>query len=241
MMATETNNTLQVENLHVHFRKICALRDVTFTVKPGQSVAIVGRNGAGKSTFLKSLAGLIPNPSGNIFWQGRPLETTSRRKWLAYLPQREEIDWSFPITVSGLVEMGLYPQVGAWGRFTKEHRVAVASAIDRMGLSGLENRRIGELSGGQQQRAFLARATVGGAKILLLDEPYAGLDREAALRLSELIPSLTEHGSIVFASHHELKSIPETFSHTLLLRTRQLAFGPSAEILSSENIEMAFA
>tara|TARA_R100000027_G_scaffold254_1_gene297 strand:- start:33963 stop:34685 length:723 start_codon:yes stop_codon:yes gene_type:complete len=233
-------STLKVEDLHVHFRDICALRDITFEAQSGQAVAIVGRNGAGKSTFLKSLAGLIPNAAGLIHWDGKPFDKVTRRKAVAYLPQREEIDWSFPITVRGLVEMGLFPQVGTWGRFSAIHRTAVSDAIIKMGLEGLEKRRIGELSGGQQQRAFLARAIAGGARILLLDEPFAGLDREASQRLSDLLRDLAGSGALVFASHHDLKSIPETFPHTLLLRTKQLCFGPSAEVLTPENISAAF-
>lgn len=239
-MKSTASGTLTVDDLHVHFKEICAVRDVTFEISTGETVAIVGRNGAGKSTFLKSLAGLIPDAAGVVLWNGSPLTKLMRRKLVAYLPQREEIDWSFPVTVRGLVDMGLYPLVGPWGRFTQAHRKATEEAMAKMGLEGLEDRRIGELSGGQQQRAFLARAIVGGARIVLLDEPFAGLDTKACRRLSQLIRSLAESGSLVLASHHDLKSIPETFQHTLLLRTRQLAFGSSEEVLTPENIKTAF-
>ncbi len=239
-MNTGETKKLHVEDLHVHFNQICALRDVTFSLPEGQAMAIVGRNGAGKSTLLKSLAGLIPNASGTVTWDGQPLGKRLKRKLLAYLPQREEIDWSFPITVRGLVDMGLYPQIGAFRRFSRSHREATESAIAKMGLKGLEQRRIAELSGGQQQRAFLARAIAGGARILLLDEPFAGLDTEASRNLSQLIRSLTGEGAMVLASHHDLRSIPETFGLTLLLRTRQLAFGPSPEVLTSERIQAAY-
>lgn len=231
---------LTVEDLHVHYKNICAVRDVTFTATPGQSVAIVGRNGAGKSTLLKSLAGLIPDVAGTIHWNDQRLSDKLRSQLIAYLPQREEIDWSFPVTVQGLVDMGLYPLIGAFGHFTKEHRQSSANSIHRMGLEGLEKRRIGELSGGQQQRTFLARAIAGGARILLLDEPFAGLDAHAAATLSSLIRDLVDGGSLILASHHDLSSIPEIFGFTLLLRTRQLAYGPTREVLTPEGIQTAF-
>ncbi|MGE9291830.1 MAG: metal ABC transporter ATP-binding protein, partial [Puniceicoccales bacterium] len=239
-MKEGANDYLEVEDLHVHFKEICAIRDVSFRIAAGQSVAIVGRNGAGKSTLLRSLAGLMPNAAGKIVWNGSSITKLNRRKLVAYLPQREEIDWSFPITVQGLVDMGLYPLVGNWARFRNEHREAAAAAIARMGLQGLEKRRIGELSGGQQQRAFLARAIAGGARILLFDEPFAGLDANAMDTLSGLIQNLVDGGALVLASHHDLSSIPKIFDHTLLLKTVQLAFGPTAEVLTPEGIQRAF-
>lgn len=237
---SDSPKILAVADLHVHYKKICALRDVTFSAAEGESVAVVGKNGAGKSTLLKSLAGLIPDASGTVTWGGRTLSKTDRRQRVAYLPQREEIDWNFPITVRGLVDMGLYPKVGPWGRFAKEHREASTQAIHTLGLDGLEARRIGELSGGQQQRAFLARALAGGARIFLLDEPFAGLDTEASRNLAGIIQTLAQGGALILASQHDLKTIPTTFGHTLLLRTGQLAFGPSKEVLSAERIREAF-
>jgi len=235
-----TPKSLQVSDLHVHYRKICALREVNFTAEEGESIAVIGKNGAGKSTLLKSLAGLISDAAGEVLWNNTPLTQGVRRQSVAYLPQREEIDLNFPITVSGLVDMGLYPCVGALGRFTRKHREAAAQAISTLGLEGLEKRRIGELSGGQQQRTFLARALAGGARILLLDEPFAGLDATAQQNLSQIIQKLTDIGCLILAAHHYLKSIPSTFDKTLLLRTRQLAYGPSPEILTPEQIRSAF-
>jgi len=240
-MPSKDQDLLEVDDLHVHYRNICALRDVRFTIGTGQSVAVVGRNGAGKSTLLKALAGVIPDASGSVRWQGRVIDTRKRRTLFAYLPQREEIDWNFPITVRGLVDMGMYSLTGAWGTFTQSHRNKVSTAIARMGLEGLEGRRIGELSGGQQQRVFLARAIAGGAQILLLDEPFAGLDTEATESLSKIIRGLIEEGALVLASHHDLKSIADSFAYTLLLRTKQLAYGPSREILTDTAIREAFS
>jgi ABC-type Mn2+/Zn2+ transport system ATPase subunit len=240
MNTTLAVESLEVKNLHVHYKEICALHDVSFRIQAGSSLAIAGRNGAGKSTLLKALAGLIPDVAGTILWNNQRIGKKIRRELIAYLPQREEIDWSFPVTVRGLVDMGMFPLVGTWGKFSREHRMGIDEAIAKMGLVGLEDRRIGELSGGQQQRAFLARAIAGGARILLLDEPFAGLDNEASKSLSELVRGLVDSGSVVLASHHDLKSIPETFQETLLLQTDQLAFGPSKEVLTAESIKAAF-
>lgn len=235
------DETLAVRNLHVHYGETCALREVDFTARAGRTVAVVGRNGAGKSTLLKAIAGLIPGAAGSVLWNGAPLVPSLRRRLVAYLPQREAVDWDFPLTVRGLAEMGLYPVVGTWGRFTASHRAAVEAVLRRMGLEDLGNRRIGELSGGQQQRAFLARAVVGGARILLLDEPLAGLDATAAGVITALLRDLAGEGALVVASHHDLGSIEEAFDDLLLLRTRQLVFGPVSETLGSETMREAFA
>lgn len=240
-MTTESKGRLVAKDLHVHYGKICALRDVSFGLETGSSTAVVGRNGAGKTTLLKAIAGLLPGTGGTISWCGRPLTSSERRGLIGYLPQRGEIDWQFPITVRGLVEMGVYPLIGTWGRFRAGHRKLAKEAMDRMGLESVASRRIGELSGGQQQRAFLARAIAGGARVLLLDEPFAGLDREATDKLGRILGDLTTGGTLVLASHHDLSSVSTHFDFTLLLRTRALAFGPSAKVLTDEAIRDTFA
>jgi ABC-type Mn2+/Zn2+ transport system ATPase subunit len=169
---------------------------------------------------------------------------TAVNKWsreFAYLPQREEVDWSFPITVRGLVEMGRYPQTGMFARFSKEDHVAVDTAIDTLGLSDLEQRQIRELSGGQQQRAFLARAIAQEAHVLLLDEPFTGLDRGASAQLAGLLERLAKEGRLVIASHHDLNTAPDLFDEALLLATCQVAFGPASEVLTESNLATTFA
>ncbi|MEM0965790.1 MAG: metal ABC transporter ATP-binding protein [Verrucomicrobiota bacterium] len=236
-MSDRKKGCLRVENLTVHYQKNCALKNVSFSAESGESVAIIGRNGAGKSTLLKAIAGLIQGVSGEIHWNESKLTKEAIRSLLSYLPQREEIDWNFPITVQGLVEMGLYSKAGSWGKFSKRHRNAADEAIDKMGLKDLTKRRIGELSGGQQQRAFLARAVAGGATLFLLDEPFSGLDPSASETLSQILVSLVQEGSLLLASHHDLPSIPQTFQKTLLLRTEQIGFGVSSEILSQTTLK----
>ncbi len=205
----------------------------------GNRVALIGPNGAGKSTLLKAIAGLVPKSSGVIRWRG-----TAVRKWsreFAYLPQREEVDWSFPITVRGLVEMGRYPQTGWWRKFSEDDTRAVDTALESLNLNDLQDRQIRELSGGQQQRTFLARAIAQEAHVLLLDEPFTGLDRNAAMLLADLLGKLSGEGRLIIASHHELVSAPDLFDEVLVLNTRQVAFGAVAETLTPQLIADTFA
>ncbi len=204
----------------------------------GNRVALIGPNGAGKSTLLKAIAGLVPRASGEIRWRNAPVKKWSRE--FAYLPQREEIDWSFPITVRGLVEMGRYPQTGWWRKFSEEDEAAVDRALEGLDLFDLQDRQIRELSGGQQQRSFLARSIAQEAHVLLLDEPFTGLDRNAAVLLGDLLAKLAEEGRLIIASHHELGSAQELFDQVLVLNTESLAFGDIAEVLTPELISETF-
>lgn len=232
------HHELVIEGLSVSYRDILALSGVSMATSCGNRVALIGPNGAGKSTLLKAIAGLVPRSSGEIRWRG-----TAVRKWsreFAYLPQREEIDWSFPITVRGLVEMGRYPQTGWWRKFSGDDTRAVDSALESLNLNDLQHRQIRELSGGQQQRAFLARAIAQEAHVLLLDEPFTGLDRNAALLLADLLEKLAGEGRLIIASHHDLVSAPDLFDEVLVLNTRQVAFGATREILTPKLIQETF-
>lgn len=232
------HHELVVTDLSVHYRRVLALEQVSFATSCGNRVALIGPNGAGKSTLLKAIAGLVPRTAGTIRWRGTPVKKWSRE--FAYLPQREEVDWSFPITVRGLVEMGRYPQTGWWRKFTDADRDAVDKALDSLELTGLQHRQIRELSGGQQQRAFLARALAQEAHVLLLDEPFTGLDRNASRLLADLLGNLSREGRLVIASHHDIDSAPRLFDEALVLHTRQLAFGPVTDTLTPERVARTF-
>jgi len=232
------HHELVIDSLRVHYRDTLALDDVSFATSCGNRVALVGPNGAGKSTLLKAIAGLVPRTGGSIRWRGSAVKRWSRE--FAYLPQREEVDWSFPITVRGLVEMGRYPQTGMWRRFRDEDDAAVDVALSALDLMDLQKRQIRELSGGQQQRAFLARALAQEAHVLLLDEPFTGLDRNASRQLGDLLAKLSHEGRLVIASHHDLATAPKLFDEALLLKTRPLAFGAATEALGEANIDLAF-
>jgi ABC-type Mn2+/Zn2+ transport system ATPase subunit len=233
------HHELVVTNLSVSYRHLVALENISFATSCGTRVALVGRNGAGKSTLLKAIAGLVPRSSGQILWRGSSVKRWSRE--FAYLPQREEVDWSFPITVRGLVEMGRYPQTGWWRRYRAEDAQAVDRALEELDLTNLQHRQIRELSGGQQQRAFLARAVAQEAHVLLLDEPFTGLDRMAAARLGELLESLAQEGRLIIASHHDLSTAGQLFHEALLLDRHALAFGPVSEVLTPERLDAAYA
>lgn len=233
------HHELVIAGLSVSYRDILALSGVSMATSCGNRVALIGPNGAGKSTLLKAIAGLVPKSSGEIRWRG-----TAVRKWsreFAYLPQREEVDWSFPITVRGLVEMGRYPQTGWWRKFSGDDTRAVDAALDSLNLNELQHRQIRELSGGQQQRAFLARALAQEAHVFLLDEPFTGLDRNAAILLADLLKKLAGEGRLIIASHHELVSAPDLFDEVLVLNTHQVAFGAVAETLTPQLIADTFA
>ncbi|MGF1531009.1 MAG: metal ABC transporter ATP-binding protein [Puniceicoccaceae bacterium] len=227
----DPEHRLEVIDLHVHYGSICALSGVSLALRPGDLCALLGPNGAGKSTLLKTLAGLVSKPSGKILWRGAPLTPAVRQREFAYLPQREEVDWNFPLSVRGLVEMGRFPILKSWRRFRRADHQAVDQALDLLDLRELADRQISELSGGQQQRAFLARALAGEAKVLLLDEPFGGLDQEATKRLNQVLRQLADRGHLVLTSIHEVGSIQEHFDLALLLRTQPIAFGEVSEVL----------
>lgn len=233
------HHELVVSDLTVAYRRVIALENVSLATSCGNRVALIGPNGAGKSTLLKAIAGLVPRAAGSIHWRG-----TNVRKWsreFAYLPQREEVDWSFPITVRGLVEMGRYPQTGWWRNFTAKDSEAVDHALHSLKLDLLQHRQIRELSGGQQQRAFLARALAQEAHVLLLDEPFTGLDRNASQLLGDLLEKLAHEGRLVIASHHDLNTVPRLFDEALVLNQKPLAFGPVGEVLTPSLVAETFA
>ena len=232
------HHELVIDGLTVHYRRVLALDRVSLATSCGNRVALIGPNGAGKSTLLKAIAGLVPRSAGTITWRGTPVRKWSRE--FAYLPQREDVDWSFPITVRGLVEMGRYPQTGWWRKFSAADTEAVDRALESLALHDLQHRQIRELSGGQQQRAFLARALAQEAHVLLLDEPFTGLDRNASRLLAELLGKLSHEGRLVIASHHHLETTGDLFDEALVLQTRALAFGSTHEILTEALIDEAF-
>lgn len=230
MRASElTEHRLDVENLHVHYGNVCALENISLQMHCGECVALLGRNGTGKSTLLKSIAGLIKTATGHVNWCGEPLAL--RRHEVGYLPQREDVDWNFPVTVRGLVEMGRFPQVGWFGHFGKKDHEAVDRALVSMGLEDLQHRQIAELSGGQQQRTFIARALAQEAHVFLLDEPFAGLDAPSQENLAGLMRKLAKEDHLVIASHHDLQTAPEIFSRAVVLNRTMIAEGPVLEVL----------
>lgn len=232
------HHELRVSGLTVSYREVRALEDVGFQTECGRSIALVGPNGAGKSTLLKTLAGLLPPDAGDIQWRGRRLTQSSFE--IAYLPQRGEVDWQFPITVRGLVEMGRYPNLGWWKPYSRHDEEIVARALAAMQLEDVQDRQISALSGGQQQRAFVARALAQEAHVLLLDEPFTGLDKPAQDNLAALFRELTREGRLLISSHHDLATVPDIFDEVLLIKRRVVAFGPVQTAFTPEAIAQAY-
>lgn len=214
------------------------LENICIEAECGSTLALIGPNGAGKSTLLNTLAGLITPWRGEILWNDAPLN--EHRHEIAYLPQRSEVDWRFPITVRQLVEMGRYPAVGMWRAMRPHDREIVDKALCTLGIEDLQHRQIGALSGGQQQRCFLSRALAQEAHILLLDEPFTGLDVPGSESLATLLRSLAAEGRLVIASHHDLATAPRIFDRALLLRRKLIAAGPVDQVLTPENLKQAF-
>jgi len=232
------HHELSVTDLRVRYRNVRALDGVSLATSCGACVALIGPNGAGKSTLLKAIAGLLPVESGTIIWRGSKVARWSRE--IAYLPQRENVDWNFPITVRGVVRMGRYPQTGWWRPFAKADETAVSGALAALDLVDLQHRQINELSGGQQQRVFLARAIAQEAHVLLLDEPFTGLDRTAKAALAVVLRRLAGEGRLVVASHHDLDTVRDIYDEALLLRCSPIAYGPVAEVFTEPNLTAAF-
>lgn len=228
------NHRLEVNDLTVSYNRVPALHHIEFETSCGQCVALMGPNGAGKTTLLKTLAGLLTPETGSIVFHGRQVSQANTD--FAYLPQRENIDWDFPLTVRGLVEMGRYLRVGWAQRFRKEDDAAVEMAIDQMRLGDLQQRQISALSGGQQQRAFLARSLAQEAHVFLLDEPFTGLDEPARKSLSTTLRELSGTGKLIIASHHDLGTVEALFSEVLLLNGELVAHGPTRQAFTPANI-----
>ncbi|MCJ2107071.1 ABC transporter ATP-binding protein [Methylobacterium sp. E-041] len=222
---------IRLDGLTLGYDRHPAVHHLDGTIRRGDLLALVGPNGAGKSTLLKGLIGEIPSLDGQIH-RGMPART------LAYLPQADEIDRSFPLSVLDLASMGLWRRSGAW-RSLLGHRGAVLKALDAVGLSGFEVRPIGTLSGGQFQRALFARLILQDAQVLLLDEPFTGVDARTTADLIALIRTWHGEGRTIVAALHDLAQVRAYFPKTLLLAREPVAWGATASVLSPQNLARA--
>jgi ABC-type Mn2+/Zn2+ transport system ATPase subunit len=235
---------LQVEDLTVSYNRVPAVHHVSFALAPGSCAALLGPNGAGKTTLLKSIAGLLAVETGQIALGGVSLlraRGVGQRRLIAYVPQRESVDWDFPVTVRGLVEMGRYPALGPFRAFSQADHALVDEALALVQLEDFAERQIRQLSGGQQQRAFLARAWAQQSELYLLDEPFTGLDENARAAFRLALDRLQDAGKIVIASHHDLAEVPEIFNAAVLLNGELIAAGAVADVMQAGNLNTAYS
>jgi manganese/iron transport system ATP-binding protein len=229
---------LDVEGVSVAYTGQPVLCDITFQVPHGERVAIVGPNGAGKSTLFKALVGLLPLRAGTVLIHGLPLG--HHLDCVAYVPQREDVDWRFPLTVADVVMMGRYGRLDRLRRPGEKDREAVRQGLDKMGIANLAQHPIGELSGGQQQRVFLARALAQEPHILLMDEPFSGVDITTREAILGVLDQLREQQVTTMISTHDLSLAASHFDQVLLLNRRQVAYGRPPEALTTESLQAAF-
>ncbi len=233
-----SQNSIEVHNLSVAYNRIPVLWDIDFELPKGQIIGIVGPNGSGKSTLLKAIMGLVPLSSGFSKIFDKELDLV--REKVAYLPQRESVDWNFPATVEDVVRMGRYKRGKLFNRLSSIDKQLAIEAIEKVKLTPYKDRQISQLSGGQQQRVFLARALAQGADVYVMDEPFVGVDVATEKTILELLISMKNEGKTVVIVHHDLQTVSDSFDYLVLLNTRLIAHGPTKEILTEENLQATY-
>jgi ABC-type Mn2+/Zn2+ transport system ATPase subunit len=233
------NTAVSVKNLFVSYHGNEALRDISFTIEQGRMVGIIGPNGAGKSTLLKSLLELISKDKGDVTILGKPIKEV--RKKIAYVPQRNETDWTFPITVIDTVLLGTYPGLGVFHRPKKKHKVLAHHCLEKVGMQEYSHRQIGELSGGQQQRVFLARALAQEAELFCLDEPFVGIDVTSEETIIQILKELRDTGKTVLVVHHDLSKANSYFDELILLNVDLVRAGAVEDVFVPDVMLKAYA
>lgn len=228
------SDAIVCEELSACYDKGPVLWDVSLHIPEGVLAAIIGPNGAGKSTFLKACVDLIKPTSGSVSCFGKPFKKAKNR--IAYIPQKEVVDWEFPITVLEVVLMGRYNKLGFFKWTREADRDAAEKIMKLLGIEKLKNRQISELSGGQQQRVFMARALMQDADLYLLDEPFAGIDAATEVTLIELFKDLREKGKTIVIVHHDLQCVRNLFDYVVFFNTRLIAFGKTEDVFTKENL-----
>ncbi|MES2548429.1 MAG: manganese/iron ABC transporter ATP-binding protein [Pseudomonadota bacterium] len=241
MQESQVTEGIFAEGVTVTYRNgLTALTDASFQIPQGTITALVGVNGAGKSTLFKAIMGFVPVARGTIRLLGLPVRDALRQNLVAYVPQAEEVDWSFPVLVEDVVMMGRYGHMGFLRRASATDRAKVDEALSRVGLLDLRHRQIGELSGGQKKRVFLARALAQEGRIILLDEPFTGVDVKTEEQIITLLRTLRDEGHVMLVSTHNLGSVPDFCDRTVLVKGTVLAYGPTETTFTRDNLEYAF-
>lgn len=229
---------LQVHDLTVAYERKPVVWDVNFEATPATLTAIIGPNGAGKSTLLKSILGLIPKASGRALFFEKDLKHVCSK--VAYVPQRESVDWDYPVTVLDVVVMGLYRKIGWCLPILGSHKKKAMIALEKMDMAAFAKRQISELSGGQQQRVFLARALVQDADLYFMDEPFAGIDATTEKAIMNVLKELRDSGKTVICVHHDLTTVMEYFDRVFLLNLKKVAEGPVEDVFNMENLKKTY-
>ena len=224
-------NAIEIKNLTVAYGENIALEDLNLNIEVGSLMALVGPNGAGKSTLIKTILKFLKQITG---------ELKINAKTLAYVPQRNSVDWDFPTTLFDVVEMGCYGRVGLFKRVSKEEKQKVLKAIEQVGMLEFKDRQISELSGGQQQRAFIARALVQEADIYLMDEPFQGVDSTTEKSIVEILKQLKAEGKTIIVVHHDLQTVPAYFESVALINKAVIVSGKVSEVFTQENIDVTY-
>ena len=224
-------NAIEIKNLTVAYGENIALEDLNLNIEVGSLIALVGPNGAGKSTLIKTILKFLKQITGEI---------KINAKTLAYVPQRNSVDWDFPTTLFDVVEMGCYGRVGLFKRVSKEEKQKVLKAIEQVGMLEFKDRQISELSGGQQQRAFIARALVQEADIYLMDEPFQGVDSTTEKSIVEILKKLKSEGKTIIVVHHDLQTVPTYFESVALINKALIVSGKVSEVFTQENIDVTY-
>ena len=224
-------NAIEIRNLTVAYGENIALENFNLDIEVGSLMALVGPNGAGKSTLIKTILKFLKQITGEI---------KINAKTLAYVPQRNSVDWDFPTTLFDVVEMGCYGRVGLFKRVNKEEKQKVLKAIEQVGMLDFKDRQISELSGGQQQRAFIARALVQEADIYLMDEPFQGVDSTTEKSIVDILKKLKSEGKTLIVVHHDLQTVPTYFETVPFINKSVIASGKIKEVFTQENIDMAY-
>ena len=229
---------LSIHEMTVAYHRRPVLWDFDYNAPPGNLIAIVGPNGAGKSTLIKAVLNLVPTVSGQVTFFGDPYR--KQRGRVGYVPQRNSVDWDFPVNALEVVTMGLYRKIGWFRPVTKKHTQQAMAALDRVGMADFAMRQISQLSGGQQQRVFLARALAQEADLYLMDEPFAGVDAATERAIVSVLRELKKSGRTAMVVHHDLQTVPEYFDEVVLLNMRLIASGPVREVFTEENLRATY-
>lgn len=232
---------LKVSDITVTYRNgHTAIKDASFELPRGTIAALVGVNGSGKSTLFKSIMGFAPVTTGEVSILGKPVSQVIKQNLVAYVPQTEDVDWNFPVLVEDVVMMGRYGHLGFLRRPKAIDHEKVNQALDRVNMQKYRKRQIGELSGGQKKRVFLARALAQEGEVILLDEPFTGVDVKTEDTIIALLRALRDEGKVILVSTHNLGSVPEFCDRTVLVKGTVLDYGLTKDVFTKDNLEKAF-